>query len=75
MDPMITADRALLNLFTDLNRAHHTDVANALAELCDRFLDTTPTTTGQHLAIVQMLREAHPEHADLIMRLTIGQVA
>jgi hypothetical protein len=75
MDPMITADRALLNLFTDLNRANLVDVANHLAELCDRILDTTSTTTGQHLAIVQMLREAFPEHADLIMRLTVGQVA
>jgi hypothetical protein len=70
----VTADRALLNLFTDLHRANLADVASRLAELCDRIVDTGPATTGQHLAIVQMLRDAYPEHAHTIMNLSIGRL-
>jgi hypothetical protein len=74
-DLAMTAERALLNMFTDLHRAGLPDVATTLSELCDRVLDTTTATTGQHLAIVQMLRDAHPAHSDLIFRLVVGVVA
>jgi hypothetical protein len=75
MDPIITADRALLNLFTDLHRSGLVDVAERLAELCDRIIDTGPATTAHHLAIIQLLSDAFPQHARTIMSLTIGQAA
>lgn len=68
-----TADRALLNLFTDLMRADMRDVALHLAELCDSFLDTGPATTAQHLAIVHMLREAYPDQSTVILNLAVGR--
>lgn len=70
----MTADQVLMHMFarlmSDANTAY---VAEALRMLCGDI--PTPARTGDLVRIVVALRNRFPDHANLILRLSMEEVA